>query len=269
MSSIAEQNYPVSDVIIVDQSPELRSSAVVERWSGVLPVRMVTCPPGLSRSRNAGIAALERCDVVAVTDDDCEFTTGAFLTAVGAIESGGLAGISGCLESDLGVRTKFSVSPLVLNADNVWRNAIEAALFLRVSVFFAVGGFDESLGLGSGTPWRSGEGTDLLLRMLRFDGGDLEYLPSVVIRERSHSSTTPRNAWKARSYGRGTGRVLRKNYIWSKAAPRLMGPLARGTGELLRGRFGASLVSFAEFLGRVEGWLGIAIKGHGMSHIGT
>ena len=47
-----------------------------------------------------------------------------------------------------------------------------------------VGGFDEELGLGSGTPWHSGEEIDYLVRALA-TGAHLEYDPSLVVTARA------------------------------------------------------------------------------------
>ena len=62
----------------------------------------------------------------------------------------------------------------------VWHGGNSASIFLRRSVLTAAGPFDERLGLGSGTPWTSGEEIDYLIRALR-TGARVEYDPSLVV----------------------------------------------------------------------------------------
>ncbi len=67
-----------------------------------------------------------------------------------------------------------------IRLDSIFHTAISYTIFLRRSVVDRVGGFDEQLGLGSGTAWSSGEEIDYLVRALRA-GARVEYDPSLVV----------------------------------------------------------------------------------------
>ena len=73
----------------------------------------------------------------------------------------------------------------VADRDNVWNRAMSFTIFLRARVVERVGRFDERLGLGSGTPWHSGEEIDYLIRALAAGRGS-------STTRRSSSSTTSR-----------------------------------------------------------------------------
>ena len=74
-----------------------------------------------------------------------------------------------------------------IRPETVFHTAISHTIFLRLSVIGRVGGFDERLGLGSGTPWSSGEEIDFLARALHA-GARIEYDPSLVV---THPVKTP------------------------------------------------------------------------------
>ena len=57
---------------------------------------------------------------------------------------------------------------------------ISFTLFLRRDVVARVGPFDERLGLGSGTPWSSGEELDYVLRAIQ-SGARIVYDPDLTV----------------------------------------------------------------------------------------
>ena len=70
-----------------------------------------------------------------------------------------------------------------ITPETVWHTATSHTIFLRQDVVARVGAFDEALGLGSGTPWSSGEEIDYLVRALQV-GARIEYDPSIAITQR-------------------------------------------------------------------------------------
>jgi len=63
---------------------------------------------------------------------------------------------------------------------------------------------------GAGTPFQSGEETDLLLRAIK-GGFQIQYLPSLVIYHPLPPRYSSAAVTRARLYGAGMGRVLRKH----------------------------------------------------------
>ncbi|MET0414404.1 MAG: glycosyltransferase family A protein, partial [Actinoplanes sp.] len=72
LASLAAQTHPALEVIVVDNRPATSGVAAFLLRHGVDGVRLIEEPlPGLSRARNAGLAAA-RGELVAFTDDDVE-----------------------------------------------------------------------------------------------------------------------------------------------------------------------------------------------------
>jgi hypothetical protein len=81
----------------------------------------------------------------------------------------------------------------------------------RLACFYLVGGFDEKLGVGSGTPWGSGEETDWLIRCIE-TRMVLNYDPGLkVFHEEPVALFNQSVQRRALSYGRGMGAVYRKH----------------------------------------------------------
>ena len=74
-----------------------------------------------------------------------------------------------------------------------------------------MGEFDESLGVGAGTPWGSSEEMDFIIRAIR-QGSRLRYDPDLVVFHPQTVSDFDRTAAQRHlSYSRGFGRVLKKH----------------------------------------------------------
>lgn len=120
-----------------------------------------------------------------------------------------------------------------------------------------VGRFDETLGLGSGTPWGSGEEGDYLIRAVNC-GFALTYRPEITIFHDDKASTyDERGRIRAYSYSMGLGRLLRKHrYPWWFVGYQCMRPCGGALAALLRGRTDRARYHFAVLRGRFEGWTG-------------
>jgi hypothetical protein len=136
---------------------------------------------------------------------------------------------------------------------NVFRRGLSTTLFFRTDVALALNGFDESLGLGSGTRWGSGEETDFVLRCLE-RGHGIYYDPTFVVR---HPQVTPpsRQAiqMRGRSYGRGYLRVLKLHGYsrWFMLQTALR-PMAGAAVALARLEPDAAAMSFWSSIGRLD-----------------
>lgn len=261
LASLARQTLEPQEVIVVNQgAPDLVDKIAAAHPT--LNLKVVRSPAGLARARNRGIKALsEGWDFVATPDDDIILSNEALeqLAKRALATENTVGAVSGCLRSLSSgeSRLNFASHPQKLNRNTVWTSAIEAAMVYSRAGIHQVGLFDETLGLGSGTPWGSGEGTDLLLRLLEA-GYEVWYEPIAQMTE--VDSLAPGGSVlvkRARSYARGTGRVfaLRETRITQgmlltksllKVFASLPSPLKRRTSlavlcgrwEGLRGRIG-------------------------------
>jgi glycosyltransferase involved in cell wall biosynthesis len=242
LTSLQDQNESF-EVLIVDQNPDSRLIPIIERFTGRLNLVRFSSSRGLSRAKNVGLEAASG-EIVAFPDDDAWYPPG-LLTRVNELlpSSPEFAGISARAtdadgRSDAGIR--WYKRPTVIDRFNIWRTSIEFTMFLRRD---AVSGlrFNEELDLGAGTPWGSGSGTDLLLRLLN-RGYKVAYEPRLIVHHPSHLSHPPSEE-KALSYARGLGRVLRLNgYPLTLAAILCLRPLARAATQIARLDFkGAAL----------------------------
>lgn len=251
LESVAAQEYPGVRVLVVDQNEDDR----LQRVLTASPVEVVRlrAPRGLSRARNTALPSVG-ADVVAFPDDDCSYPPG-LLRRVGErlAGDGSLDGLTGQAVAPDGRRSpSWRPDAARLRRDDLWNRAISFTIFLRRAVIESVGAFDEQLGLGSGTPWHSGEEIDYLVRAVDA-GARIEYDPELVVRHEIREDT-PSIGLRD---GASVGYILRKHDY----APRLVGRmLVRPVGGTLTaliqldgegGRY-----QLATLRGRVRGYRG-------------
>lgn len=193
---------PEDEALVVDSaSSSTRPREVAED----LGLRVVRCErPGLSRARNAGVAATSR-PVVAFTDDDCrpaaDWTAvverafadprvGLVTGRVLAVGQGAGARLS---TRDATGRRRFCgpTRPGVVGHG--------ANMALRRTVLDQLGGFDEFLGAGG--PLRAADDWDAFWRVLRL-GWEAVYEPDSVV---THDQWRPRHAALRVRYGYALG----------------------------------------------------------------
>jgi GT2 family glycosyltransferase len=198
------------EVIVVDQNEDASLETAIRAVTLNYPVRHVRSRRGLSAARNVGIELAEGA-ILAFPDDDCEYPPGLTSAVLQRLEER-IDGVAGKAVGPNGERIgRFGERPGALTRANVWKRCISFALFLRRDILKRVGGFDETLGVGGSTPWGSAEEMDLVLRAIS-SGFTITYCPSVAVVHPPQVTTYDRPAFlRAASYGRGTGRVLRKH----------------------------------------------------------
>jgi glycosyltransferase involved in cell wall biosynthesis len=256
LDSLERQTHRGFRLLVVDQNGDDRLGEVLGAHASLDVVRLRS-GRGLSRARNAALGDVSG-SVVAFPDDDCTFPDDV-LERVGrrfAAEPA-LDGLTGRAVDAAGQSGQsWSPNGAILTRDNLWNRAISFTIFLRAGVIARVGGFDERLGLGSGTPWSSGEEIDYLVRAIEH-GARIEYDPSLVV---VHGDKTPSGdalaAIGARDGG-SVGYILRKHaYPLRTVARMLVRPaggvlLALVRGDRTRMRFHA-----ATLRGRLRGYSG-------------
>jgi GT2 family glycosyltransferase len=197
-------------------------------------------------------------DVVSFPDDDCWYPPDLLQRVADTLERNpawdGLAGRT-VDESARSSVMLWQKEPGLITKQNVWRTAITVTIFLRQALVEQVGFFDETLSLGSGTPWGSGDETDYVLRALA-SGFTLGYDPSIVVyHENPNPPFSSSAAKRAYGYGMGNSRVLRMHGYPRRFAAYRVGQLVAGSGYfLLRGRFGLARFYWAMARGRAVGW---------------
>lgn len=249
--SLAGQTHKPHQVVLVDQSTGGEVSAAVSRWEGRLPLRRVTSERGVSLGRNVGWQALDGAEVVVFPDDDITLGADALAAISFEFANSNIVALGGRLAS--GNRIAFNGERAYFNRRDVWTKTIESTTFYRMSALHAAGGFDVTLGVGCPTQWQSGEGTDLLLRVM--EQGPALYEPSIVLTE--HMDPVPLADYlrKVRKYGRGTGRVYRLRYNAFECARVITRPLAAAAVHLATGKVHKARVKWQAALGRIEGMM--------------
>jgi len=182
LKSIAAQQYNDIEVIFADQNNDDRLNPILAQYRLLFPILHLRSQKGLSRSRNEALAFAQG-EIICFPDDDCWYPPNLLIEVDRRMQENPLiAGFTGRCTDEHGRLSAGGESrqPGLLNRHNVWRSGVSATMFLRSNVLKQVGGFDEELGVGAGTPFQSGEETDLLLRAIK-GGFQIQYLPSLVI----------------------------------------------------------------------------------------
>jgi glycosyltransferase involved in cell wall biosynthesis len=221
LTSLDAQSHGAIRVLVVDQNDDDRVARVVDGHPGLEVVR-VRSERGLSRARNAALPHV-RADVVAFPDDDCVYPPD-LLAAVSRRLAARpeLGGLTGRHVDPAGSPTgRWPATACELTPETVWNRAISYTIFLRSDVVRRVGGFDETLGLGSGTPWHSGEEIEYLVRALR-GGVRILYDPELAV---LHHAAPPSDhdfvALGARD-GASVGYILARHRYPPRAVARML-----------------------------------------------
>ncbi|WP_072688124.1 glycosyltransferase family 2 protein [Rhodococcus marinonascens] len=229
LASILMLDHPDYEVIVVDNAPRTDATLRYVAELGDPRVRVVTeARPGLSRARNAGIAAA-KTEIVAFTDDDvvvdphwltelvAGFRIGDAVGCVcGIVPSGEIrtpaqsyfdqrvGWASSCVPRLFDLADPPADVPLFPFQVGIYGTGANFAVDRRV--VFDLGGFDEAL--GAGAPTDGGEDLDMFFRVLH-SGRQLVYRPSAVVWHR-HRADNDALAVQARGYGLGLGAWLAK-----------------------------------------------------------
>jgi glycosyltransferase involved in cell wall biosynthesis len=254
--SLVQQGAASIECIVVDQNPDDRLGEILLRWGGRLEIKRVRSAPGLSRARNVGLEHVTG-DVIAFPDDDCWYTPGLLekvcawfeahcdfqVLTVGAVDRAG--GVSG----NRWVQDQCEIKPV-----NAFRTTFSPSLFLHRSEGFPKMHFDETLGVGCGTPYSSGEETDFVLKLLKAGvRGYFDRSMQVGHPKRDMLSGTVEGD-RARGYGRGMGYVLRKHSMFLLSAAFVTYDMLRSAMVAARGDLKASSLCIEHARGIADGY---------------
>ncbi len=224
LSSLDLASGDIHEILIVDQNPDGFLDGVLSEASS-LPIKRIVSERGLSRARNVGLNAATG-DIVGFPDDDCWYPPSLVQRVKAVFASKTQLSILAGRTTDQDGETSVSShmdSAATISRENVFVSGNSNGIFIRVEVARAIGGFDEALGVGSGTSFQSGEETDFMLRALA--AGAIGYFdPTLIIYHEQGDPSVARQINRVRMYSAGFGRVLRKNgFGWQS----LLGPVAR------------------------------------------
>ena len=251
--SLARQQDPPSfEVLLIDQNPDDRLLPIVAEFEQRFPIRRFTAAPGLSRARNIGLSQAQG-DIIAFPDDDCSYPENLLKSVSDILSSGQIDGISTLVTDHRG---RFSGSfmyrtPRRISFQNVWRCGVSISIFVKRQ---AVGDvrFDESLGVGSGTVFGSGEETDFLLNLIK-SGKNLIFRPDLVVNHPVFIG--PWTLKRGYLYGNGMGRVLHKHhYSFFRALYFALLQLIRAFCALVSLNFPRMMFHLAMSFGRLTGY---------------
>jgi glycosyltransferase involved in cell wall biosynthesis len=249
--TLCAQTHQDFDTVIVDQNQDDRIEKLVRQYEKQLRLRHVRAEKrGHATANNIGLEYAQG-ELIAFADDDCWYPAD-LLARVDRMlrehpEYGGISGreVSGKWHPHAGRMGRL----------NLWKRHISFALFYRRTLIDGLE-FDESLGIGAGTRWGSGEETDFLIRAMQ--RGTVYYDPSLVIGHPAWAAAPYPEPIrrKARAYGVGMGHVLKMHgYPLHFAAWQCIRPLAGAVLALSRGQSARARFHLCIAAGRAEGWL--------------
>ncbi|HEV8145520.1 MAG TPA: glycosyltransferase family A protein [Bryobacteraceae bacterium] len=258
LAALAAQTNRSFELLAIDQNPDDRLKELLDPYRGEFSIRHLRSDLGHSRAFNLGLAHVSG-DVVAFPDDDCWYDPD-LLDRVARVmqEHPGASGVTGreIVEPGFTSGGRWDQGAGPVTRANVFRRAISFTVFLRRAVATAYQ-FDESLGVGAGTQWGAGEETDYLLSLIR-EGKQLWYDSSIAVWHQGRSGPyTDATCAKARSYGMGMGRVLRKHDYSRLAVGRhVFRPACGALLALLSANPAKAKYHWSIFAGRAMGWRG-------------
>ncbi len=258
LDSLAAQTAPAHEVVVVDQSADDRSRDVVARHAGHLPVRHLAAEPrGISAAKNIGLAEATG-ELVAFADDDCRYPPEAVATVTARFAADPdldvLTGLS-VNEEGRPSQGRWATEATRIDRFNVWTTQTSYTTFYRRDRLLAIGGFDENLGVGAGTPWGAGEETEAMLRLLA-RGARAFYDPALRFTHPEPLAVFDERAMaRGRSYNLGFGRVMRNaGYPRWFIAYMVGRPLVGAALSLARLRLDRAAYQFEAGRSRLRGW---------------
>ena len=223
------------EIIVVDQNTDERVASIIEAYEDRVRIKHIRSEPGLSRGRNLALECVPG-SIIAFPDDDCAYPKTLLRDVYRRFAS--LPAADGIAVMSRDFDGKPSGPRWIRKAgwvrkNKVFRQAISYGLFFRARLIRQVGGFDESLGIGSESSWQSGEETDYVLRALA-QGFRIFYCPNLFSlhpaaqQDESHFR-------KQAKYAAGGGRVVRlHSFSWLFRVKFFAAPFFRAIFDLLR-----------------------------------
>jgi glycosyltransferase involved in cell wall biosynthesis len=261
LAALLAQTHLDYELILIDQNIDNRverSLAPFQDQFSILYIKTQTC--GLSHARNLGLPHVSG-DIVAFPDDDCWYPP-QLLAQVNAFfeDNPNYHGMTVKPVDALGRKlvNQASDRPCKISKHSVfgYGKSISYCIFLRTIVTQGVGSFDETLGVGAGTPWGAGEEADYLLRAIGANYALYHYPDLSVHHPRRSLASAPERLKRSLSYSQGNGRVMRKHGFsaWTIGMLCGKGLLASCYRFILRHDWLSVRVAVTRIQGLIVGW---------------
>jgi GT2 family glycosyltransferase len=254
--SLLLNDYPHFEAVVVDQSDDdVTGTCMISLLGDPRVVYLRSNTKGVSIGRNLGIAAA-RSEMIAITDDDCEVPPNWLKEIASAFEVDSRIGVvfgnvvPGPHDSTSGFVPAYVRGEAFLARsihDKLQVEGISSCMALRRSVWQALAGFDEMLGVGA--PLKSGAESDFIVRVL-LAGCYVYETPKVMVTHHGFR-TWEQGRDVIRRYWYGTGAMLSKNVRCGHWPVVLLLPRLAWRFAFGRSRVGASLGKHPENLLRL------------------
>jgi len=256
LGSLTKQNVTDFEVVVVDQNPPGVLEPVLAPFAAALRIVHCHAARGLSRARNVGLAQC-RGAILAFPDDDCWYPQDLVASIVEMFRASPGIGVHSGRTLDAEGRESLGVflaNDASITKRNVWFVGNSNSLFVSADAARKIGGFDESLGVGAPTKFKSGEETDFILRLLEAGASGLYHHALFVHHDQVLNDDA--GSWRrAAAYGPGFGRVLRLHrYGLHYLAYRIARSLARATIAVSQGDLGTAKYKLVWIWGTVCGY---------------
>lgn len=257
LQSLARQTYKNFELIVVDQNDDDRVSSLVDSYRDEFPITYLCSARGLSVARNVGLGHVTG-DLVAFPDDDCWYPEHLLRNVALIFDKNDMDILSGQSRDAHNRQSQryWPHKPYLADKINIWKLAISYTVFIRRYCVECLDGFDETLGVGASSPWQSGEETDYLIRAMSL-GYKIYYDPQIrVFHPQKTGKFGEEEKKRARAYGAGLGRVLKKqDYPLWFVGYMLTRPIGGIIASLMILRFNKAMYHYRVLQGRLEGWL--------------
>lgn len=256
LASLAKQTSPIFEVVVIEQGSGPAVATACAEYSSTLNITHYrSAERGASRGRNAGIAR-SRGDLLLFADDDASYDKDFVSTCVEVLLDG-YGFVSGiCYVPGTRERRRHPIRDVPshdINPSNLLTSAMEATLIIRRDAL-PTGGFNECLGVGSGTPAGSDEGADLLMRMLKSGVKGRFVRRAVIYHPDKVAIANAAAVSRAYSYSVGRGYTLRKYWFgWRVLTRELIRPIIGAVLYAVRGDTHRAAYYFAVTRGKLRG----------------
>jgi glycosyltransferase involved in cell wall biosynthesis len=256
LASLAAQTRKDFELVIVDQNPPGELDPILAPWRDKLDIRHIRSARGLSRARNVGLGACNT-PLVAFPDDDCWWPAQLAERLIKLFADNPDVGLIAGRTKDAAGEDSLG---LFLNADaeidtaNIWRTGNSNSIFARTQAARAINGFDEALGVGADSPFKSGEETDFVLRLLS-NGVRGKYIADLVVHHDQAPQGGAAGLARAQGYAQGYGRVLRRHRFGGLfVLTRIARSSARAALNLAQGDLDGARYKALWALGTIKGY---------------
>lgn len=259
--SLKRQTLKNFELIVVEQSIPPRSKDLICKFSDSFDVVFVESEKGLSKARNVG-AKFANGSHLLFPDDDCWYDPDFFYSLTKTITKDNYKILTFRAANEKGVNiAKFDSTSGTCDKFNIWRRVSSISMCITKRDFELLKGFDESLGLGSGTLTSACEDIELPLRAID-KNITVIYNSEIVSR---HDLPIQRAAHlvieRARTHMYSVGYIYRRyNYPMSFVLYSVIRNLVAMLLFLLKRNPTMFKYHYFTFIGKLSGYFGLNLK---------